>query len=81
LATEENRTNGDFIRISNRDIWIMLQTIRKDVDDMRNDLRSALHDQTDNEKRIRKLELKVYSLLSGVSAGGTLYAIAVARGH
>ena len=61
--------NEDFIRITNREIWSKLVEIEKLVANVPED-----------RKRIRALELKVYTILAGISTafGGIL--IALARG-
>lgn len=61
--------DDDFVTITNREIWDKLVHIEKLVEHVPED-----------RKRIRALELKVYTILAGVitSFGGIL--IAVARG-
>lgn len=62
--------NGDvFVRVTNREIWEELKQIRKLVENVPEDRR-----------RIRALELKVYTILAGLSTAFAGVLIAVARG-
>lgn len=66
LPEENGQT---FHRVTNRDIWDELQEIKEIVKFVPED-----------RKRLRSLELKVYTILAGLSTAGAAFVIALARG-
>ena len=68
--TDQSNGNGDvFVRVTNRDIWNKLLEIEETVKFVPED-----------RKRLRSLELKVYTLLAGLSTALVGFVIAMARG-
>lgn len=60
-----DETNGEvFVRVTNREIWDELKEIRKLVEPLPED-----------RKRIRSLELKVYTILAGLSSAIAAYGL------
>ena len=58
-------TNGNGgIRISNREIYDALMTVKDDVRDLKNDVKEL----NDLRNRIRSLEIKFYGVLAGLIA-------------
>lgn len=65
-------SNGDptFTRITNREVWVELQALRKAVTSLE---RTVTDEMPDLRKRVRSLELRFYGILAGlIAALGTI---------
>jgi hypothetical protein len=66
----ENDQKQDFVRITNREIYDGLRDVQSEVKELKAQVNAVLGDSMDIRKeyggRLRSLELKVYTLLSGV---------------
>lgn len=72
--SEEN--DAPFVRITNREIWEGLQSVTAEVKDLKLQMNLVLKENVDIKKeyghRLRALELKVYTLLSGTVTASAL---------
>lgn len=68
--------NGDFVRISNREIYDAVRELQKTTGRMDDRMNDILKKNTEYNKRIRSLEIKVYGVLAG-TGGLFLTAITV----
>lgn len=75
--------DATFIRVTNRDIYIKLEALDRDVSDIKISLAGFHEERLDTRRRVRSLEMKVYVLLAGLISGwGASAAIFVGtRGH
>lgn len=71
-------TNGEsFIRITNREIWEEIRQLDDTVRSMDQRMNAILEENVELRTRLRSVELKVYTVLAGmttalVAAGATL---------
>lgn len=72
--------NGDFVRISNREIYDAVRDLQKTTGRMDDRMGSLLNENTDTKKRLRKLEIKVYGVLAGTGGLFLTAVTIVARG-
>ena len=81
MSQEEN--GGTFIRITNREIWDRLEQLSDEVKGLRGDVQTLTEMKTDDRRRIKALEQRVYVGLAGVVSGwGASVAIFMSqRGH
>jgi hypothetical protein len=63
--------NGDFLKITNRDIWNKLNEIEEDVRGI---------SQADLPKRVRALELRFYGILAGLIGAIAGFSVLLTRG-
>lgn len=61
----ESEDSHSFVRITNREIYEMLVQVRTTVTSMEGRVDNVLGENVDLRKRVRSLELKVYTILSG----------------
>lgn len=59
-------TNGDFVRVTNREVWQQLRTVEAKLDDALRHIENQNLQINDNIKRIRALELRFYGVLAGL---------------
>lgn len=71
---------GDFVRITNREIWTMLTEVRAKVTDIANEMDSFNAERLDTRKRVRALELRFYGILAGLIGAFTVFGAIVAKG-
>jgi hypothetical protein len=71
----------DFVRITNREIWVTLNDVKSMVKDLERTTDEAVEERRDIRARLRALELKFYGVLAGLLGGlGMLTAILVKGG-
>lgn len=70
--TESEKGNGDFLRITNRDIWNKLNEIEEEVRGF---------SQADLPKRVRALELRFYGILAGLIGAIAGFSVLLTRGQ
>lgn len=58
--------NGDFIRITNREIYDGLSALKEEVRDMRTLVQNVLSENVELRARVRSLELKSYAIMAGL---------------
>lgn len=61
----ESEDSHSFVRITNREIYEMLVQVRDRTTAVENLVGNVLGENVDLRKRVRALELKTYTLLSG----------------
>lgn len=72
--------NGsDFVRITNREIWETLNVVRDEVRDVKNICTNIEEENVELRRRVRALELKVYTILAGLTTGATAGAVVLVR--
>ncbi len=72
-------TTPPFVKITNREIYDGLQSVQRDVTGIRADMSVILKENVELRRRVRSLELKVYTVLAGVVSAGVAGLFAVAR--
>jgi hypothetical protein len=71
----------DFVRITNREIWVTLNDVKAMVQDLERDKAEGIEERKDIRARLRALELKFYGVLAGLLGGiGMLAALLVKGG-
>jgi hypothetical protein len=69
---------NEFVRITNREIWVTLNDVKTMVQDLERTTEEAIQERTDIRARLRGLELKFYGVLAGLIGGiGMLAAILI----
>ena len=64
----EEDTAGTFIRVTNREIWDKINSLEDVVLRMDQRMNNILEENVSLARRVRSLELKVYTVMSGMVA-------------
>lgn len=84
MATDDNGSGRDFIRITNREIWDGLQDVKAAVSQLENRVDVVLRENSEIKKeygtRIRSLELRFYGVLAGLIAALTALGVGMGVG-
>ena len=70
---------GDFVRITNREIYDGLRGVERSVEALRTDMSNVLVENVELRKRVRGLELKFYAILAGL-IGAVVVLVNIAGG-
>ena len=70
---------GDFVRITNREIYDGLRGVERSVEALRTDMSNVLVENVELRKRVRGLELKFYAILAGL-IGAIVVLVNIAGG-
>ena len=73
-------TDPTFVRISNRELYDMLVQVRDRVGSLENRVDSVLGENVRLGQRTRALELKVYTILAGLTSALVAGGFIIARG-
>lgn len=69
-----DETSNGYIRISNREIYDQVVRLHQRIEGLESRIDAVLGESIDNQRRLRAVELKVYTVLAGLttalSAGG-----------
>ena len=73
-------TNGDFIKITNREIWEEIRQLDDTVKSMDQRMNSILEENVELRTRLRSVELKVYTVLAGMTTALMAGGVALVNG-
>jgi len=80
MPEDSSNDGGGFIRVSNREIYDSLQTVKTEIVGIRADLHLIMGENVELRRRVRGLELRVYTILAGMLTALMAGAFALARG-
>lgn len=70
---------GDFVRITNREIWDEIRSLSNTVHSMDDRMNNILAENVALRERVRALELKTYTILASIGTGLLVGAGALAK--
>ena len=68
-----DETNGDFVRITNREIWVTLNDLKDRVSALGRNIDESVGERIETHKRLRALELRFYGILAGLVGALTMF--------